>query len=236
MGTIMQIRAMVAVAFVAALAASTSAGAGTITLFNTGVDSSGAVLPDSTVGDLHYTLLSVPGGTTQTLIRTSAGAFPIPPYVGDDSLSAWIGPNNAHDLNGPDGLYDYRTTFDLTGFNPASALISGQWSSDNQSVNILINGVPTGNSNASIFAFETWTPFSIASGFLAGLNTLDFLVNNEPCLTCGGDNPTALRVEMSGTATATPLPAALPFFAAGLGAMGLLGWRRKRKATRMLAA
>ena len=28
----------------------------------------------------------------------------------------------------------------------------------------------------------------------------------------------------------TPLPAALPLFAAGLGALGLLGWRRKRKA------
>ena len=31
------------------------------------------------------------------------------------------------------------------------------------------------------------------------------------------------------TAT-TPLPATLPLFASGLGAMGLLGWRRKRKA------
>ena len=31
------------------------------------------------------------------------------------------------------------------------------------------------------------------------------------------------------TAT-TPLPAALPLFASGLGALGLLGWRRKRKA------
>ena len=29
---------------------------------------------------------------------------------------------------------------------------------------------------------------------------------------------------------ATPLPAALPLFATGLGAMGLFGWRRKRKA------
>jgi plastocyanin len=36
---------------------------------------------------------------------------------------------------------------------------------------------------------------------------------------------------------ATPLPAALPLFATGLGAMGLLGWRRKRKnATPALAA
>jgi hypothetical protein len=30
-------------------------------------------------------------------------------------------------------------------------------------------------------------------------------------------------------AAATPLPAALPLFATGLGAMGLFGWRRKRK-------
>ena len=30
--------------------------------------------------------------------------------------------------------------------------------------------------------------------------------------------------------SATPLPAALPLFAGGLGGLGLLGWRRKRKA------
>jgi hypothetical protein len=32
------------------------------------------------------------------------------------------------------------------------------------------------------------------------------------------------------TGANTPLPAALPLFATGLGALGLLGWRRKRKA------
>ncbi len=34
---------------------------------------------------------------------------------------------------------------------------------------------------------------------------------------------------------ATPLPAALPLFATGLGALGLLGWRRKRKAAALAA-
>jgi hypothetical protein len=34
--------------------------------------------------------------------------------------------------------------------------------------------------------------------------------------------------------TGTPVPAALPLFATGLGALGLLGWRRKRK-TRVVA-
>jgi hypothetical protein len=35
---------------------------------------------------------------------------------------------------------------------------------------------------------------------------------------------------------ATPLPAALPLFATGLGALGLLGWRRKRKSAASLTA
>jgi len=35
--------------------------------------------------------------------------------------------------------------------------------------------------------------------------------------------------------TATPLPAALPLFAGGLGALGLLGWRRKRNAAKLAA-
>jgi len=34
----------------------------------------------------------------------------------------------------------------------------------------------------------------------------------------------------------TPLPAALPLFVTGLGALGLLGWRRKRKAAAQVAA
>jgi hypothetical protein len=38
-----------------------------------------------------------------------------------------------------------------------------------------------------------------------------------------------------GSASATPLPAALPLFASGLGGLGLLGWRRKRKAAALAA-
>ena len=37
-------------------------------------------------------------------------------------------------------------------------------------------------------------------------------------------------------APAAPLPATLPLFASGLGAMGLFGWRRKRKAGSAIAA
>jgi hypothetical protein len=43
-----------------------------------------------------------------------------------------------------------------------------------------------------------------------------------------------LRVDLPDNLT-TPLPAALPLFATGLGALGLLGWRRKRKAAAIAA-
>lgn len=36
--------------------------------------------------------------------------------------------------------------------------------------------------------------------------------------------------------TVTPLPASLPLFATGLGGLGLLGWRRKRKAAAATAS
>ena len=36
--------------------------------------------------------------------------------------------------------------------------------------------------------------------------------------------------DLSPETAATPLPAALPLFATGIGGLGLLGWRRKRKA------
>ncbi|MGB6342256.1 MAG: PEP-CTERM sorting domain-containing protein [Xanthobacteraceae bacterium] len=35
--------------------------------------------------------------------------------------------------------------------------------------------------------------------------------------------------------SATPLPATLPLFAGGLGAIGLLGWRKKRNAQAVAA-
>ena len=50
------------------------------------------------------------------------------------------------------------------------------------------------------------------------------------CCSSSGGIAESGKTLIAGTeAAVTPLPAALPLFATGLGAMGLLGWRRKRK-------
>ena len=95
------------------------------------------------------------------------------------------------------------------------------------------------------FAYNSYDPstvfVAIAGPFVVGDNLLRFFVNNtfngilnadtDSGLIVGG-GPMSLDFEGTVTfdAAATPLPAALPLFAGGLGAMGLLGWRRRRKA------
>ena len=53
----------------------------------------------------------------------------------------------------------------------------------------------------------------------------------------GGSINLTWRVELiTAESSAVPLPAAFPLFASGLGVMGLLGWRRKRKRAAAMAA
>jgi hypothetical protein len=76
--------------------------------------------------------------------------------------------------------------------------------------------------------------------YLRGYNELQFTVANGVVSDGLLDNWTDYDpwyswenkfTNLTGTvAVVTPLPAALPLFATGLGVMGLLGWRRRRKA------
>lgn len=201
----------------------TDARAAPILLYNTGVDDAGVPLPDLTVGDPHYTLISVPGGSTDILIRTQPFTDSYG-YLPDNTTSRWIGPRNDDAFNGPSGLYTYRTTFDLTGLDPTTAVITGRWSSDDASPGIYLNGVFTGFSRP-VEPPSVFTPFTLTTGFVAGVNTLDFVVDNGPL---NNFNPTALRVEMSGTAaeqSAVPEPSACLLIASGA---GLLFVRNRR--------
>jgi hypothetical protein len=59
---------------------------------------------------------------------------------------------------------------------------------------------------------------------------------NRVLFVSDGDPSNECSVSCQDTGAAAPLPTALPLFATGLGAMGLLGWRRKRKNAAALAA
>ncbi|MCA9266607.1 MAG: hypothetical protein KDA60_22270, partial [Planctomycetales bacterium] len=185
-------------------------------LFNTGVDDSGGS------ADSHYEAIVVPAGSAEPTIAIPSP--PSPPWIQRTSTSQWIGPNDPGG-NGPEGEYQYQLTFDMTGLDPASAVISGLWSVDNSTTEILLNGQPTGITQDGSFINLSYFELSAANGhtFLPGENTLVFPVVNAPA----SNNPIGLRVEgLLGYAQPVPEPGALAMIVGML--VGMLRLRRTR--------
>ncbi len=115
-------------------------------------------------------------------------------WQGNPTSSAWIS-LDASGAPGITGSFDYATTFDLTGFDPATARLNLGVSADDAVTQILLNGADTGivlppAGGASWAAFAGAT---ITAGFRAGVNTLAVLVANAA-------GPTGVQVLLSGTA------------------------------------
>ena len=186
-------RRLVAASLLAGVGVCLTSAAPIPKLFNTGVDDTGALLGASTV-DPHYQLIdsadpAYPGPDTFTL----EPGFPVGPWLAEGPASRWIAPRARQGTGNEPGNYTFRTTFDLAGFDPTKAKIAGKWSVDNSGLDIVLNGNSLTLANNS--GFGGFVDFTIDFGFVNGVNTLDFILNNA------GDavNPAGLRVEMIGT-------------------------------------
>ena len=168
---------------------SAHAWAAPIALFSTGVDPAGAALsPGDT--DPHYTVVET--GSPAILVT------PHPAWLPNTTTSAWIWETSAG--TPVNVTRTFRTTFDLTGLIPSTAQIVARWATDNQGLDMLLNGVSTGLSNT--LQFGAWTDFTLTSGFVAGVNTLEFVVQDVGSIA-------GLRVEVL-SATADVAGASVP--------------------------
>ncbi|MGV3771501.1 MAG: S8 family serine peptidase [Verrucomicrobiales bacterium] len=91
--------------------------------------------------------------------------------------SGWITltPNST---GNPPGEYTFRTHFSMFGKSLANASVTGQWITDNFSTNVYINGQLTTNRNSNF----SRNNFTVSSGLVQGINTLDFVVQNSGSL------------------------------------------------------
>lgn len=193
-----------------------SANAATIPgLFNTGTDANNVALAGGNgVIDPHYLIASStsPGFAGQQAVTFQCC------YIANDADSRWV----SLSANGSPGsnVTVYRLTFSLVGLDPTTASISGSGGTDNAG-RIFLNGVDTG---INIDGFSALVPFVLNSGFVAGVNTLDFQVSDFGA-------PTAFRVDdLAGTAglvSGIPEPAT---WAMLIGGFGLVGGMIRRRA------
>jgi hypothetical protein len=99
--------------------------------------------------------------------------------------------------------------------------------------------VPNINISAGVPYFVYITPADQSTFDAWNFNNLPTTGNVVLFNSLGAENLSGQQLgafDVQGNLSATPLPAALPLFATGLGAMGLLGWRRKRKKAAAVAA
>lgn len=179
------------------------------TLFGTGLDAFGNPLA---LGSIDPNYFIVESGANAEVITNVHGS-----YFPNDVNSQWIWQQS--DGQPTNVTRTFRTTFDLTGFDSTTAVINGLWGTDNQGIDILINGISTGNSLPGILSsnFNQLHSFQIDDGFLPGINTIDFIIQDNGSIS-------AFRTELSGTASIIPIPGALWLFLSGL---AIVGTRRR---------
>ena len=144
-------------------------------------------------------------------------------------------------VNANMGLYTFRTTFTIPEAF-ASAQITGLWAADNYGgqvpdfedntpdVNLITNYIRL-NGNVitpGLLQYDfTARAFTISSGFVQGLNTLEFNVSN----TIGdfAPNPIGTQIVFTSAVYAVPEPPVSILAMSGLGIAGVCQWRRRKK-------
>ena len=169
-------------------------------------------------------LISVSQASAATLVGTTTDAMGIDGLVVDSVT---------YDVMFVNATYDT-----VYGSTPPTFFGNGSGAADaatalSSALNSLlvdtISGATAGN-NAFYIPYAQFAPDE-AIVYVVFCNVLTCISSGDTWAVAGPgiatqDQPSPFAVFVIAT---TPLPAALPLFATGLGAMGLLGWRRKRK-------
>ena len=205
--------------------------ADSLTLYTTGVANNGTLLAAGSA-DSHYQYLNS-NSSGQNVVVTSSNP---PAWAANTGSSQWVSIDANGNKDYPNGTYTFRTTFTIDptqNYLLSTATITGSLRTDDR-VRIFLNGKDTGidlpPGTGSGYLPGALSTFAISSGFVLGVNTLDFVIQNTPA----SATPIGLQVvTIAGSiqgpiTTVTPEPTTLLLLGTGLAGLAA-GLRRKRK-------
>jgi autotransporter-associated beta strand protein len=204
---------------------------------NTGVSANGTLLSGGS-SDSHWLIIGGNGITKPTPAVVLTDQLPGNYAQSSDSRWIWANASGVAAFGPP---YTFRTTIDLTDFNPSGVTVTGRWGVDNDGY-ILVNGTtPIGSGEFILDGgikesnFRLFHGFQITGGFVSGINTLDFVAVdlgyvgglNVASLVATGLQPSRVVINVaSGTQTQaqagySTLAGSAPLVKAGLGTLVL---------------
>ncbi len=198
--------------------------ANAVTLFDS-ITGSNSVATDAVAGDgpLYASFSTIAGVVSLTEVQVVLSATATTDG-GSVNISLWSdngGPGPGSSLASLGTILDSAlsgsaTTYTFSGLSQSVAANTRYWIE-----------LATSNQSSALW----WYTDNTAG---IGVSGEYWLTNYSPGVVPNAGNtnylPFPYEMTVSASASATPLPAALPLFASGLGGLGLLGWRRKRKA------
>lgn len=160
-------------------------------VFNTGIGTDGVILASGTE-DLHYQLTFSAQSSPPPPDIPATVMVNHPAWLANDASSSWIGCVSVGNTDVAPGSYNYRTSFTLDGYNPATAQLKLSIAADDRVDDVKLNGISQG---ISFVGYSSWSgEWVITNDFIPGTNTIEFFTVNE------GFNPAGFRTKISGIA------------------------------------
>jgi hypothetical protein len=185
-------------------------------LYNTGLDSNGIALTDLNGSEDAFWTVRL--ANTNSINDLAAITYKHNAYSADTGNSRWISIDSTggNSTTSSSTTYIFTTTFNLTGYNASTALITGLWGIDNFG-SIWLNGYDTGNTLSFGYpAFRNMHEFTITDSdfFIEGINTLTVQLTNGHTDPNRDPGPMALRIDnLQLSATYAPEPVITSIFA-----------------------
>jgi len=138
-------------------------------LYNTGVDANRVPLDGSQcLNDPHWIVYEL---TIPAISPPDSAVC----YTPDSTVSRHVG-IDCECFGGDGVIYTFRTTFTLpSGIDPSTFSVTGECAADDFVNDTKVNGV----SNGAISCQGFFAPFTLNQGFQTGMNTIDFVVENN---------------------------------------------------------